>query len=472
MPDKKIHFPKLKKSLLQLIGPSIIFVALSLNGGELLLWPSLAANYSLKLLWAVPIILFLQFFINMEIERYSLVTGKSVEKNLVGKVKWLAYVFAATVLLTLVWPAWMTTAGNLFATIIFSKTYSQDQIRTIGLVITIFLMISTYIVFKSRKTYATLEKFSQIGLIISLAIIIFVVAINFRLDYLIEGFKGFLAWGYIPKDMPRFDFLGALAFGGVAGVLNLVQSEWVIEKGYGVASLSQDKRDKIDYKSKETRSNFLHWFKMVNKEHFFLFFCANIFSIFLLTYLGRILLPLGTAQGFGVLAAEISILNAKFTLLGTLFGISGILIFIMANVVILDVIGRLSYQLLDPVIKSGKLKKLHSSNISMIAAVLGIVILLLSVIFPNFKQPYFLLVIAASLSAMTMWLYPPLLLKMNIKLPKVVRPSAFRIVMVLTATFFYGLFSLWALATFLPMVVVVIIGLLITSYQVNFLIRG
>lgn len=472
MTKTKINFPPLKKSLIQMIGPSIVFVALSLNGGELMIWPSLTSNYGLRILWAVPIILFLQFFVNIEIERYTLVTGKSVEANLVGKVRWLAIIFALTVVLTLVWPAWMTTAGNLIVVIFGAEYFSETQVRNYGLFVTIFLMLLGFFVFRFKKTYKILEKIAQIGLAISISIIVFVVIVSFRLDLFIEGLKGLVAWGYIPDDMPRFEFLGALAFGGVAGVLNLVQSEWIKDKGYGVAGLAEEKQNSVDYTTTESKKNYKKWFSMINKEHFLLFFGANMFSIFLLGYLGRLLLPLGSTQGFNVLAQEIIVLNERIPLLGTLFGISAVIIFVMANLVILDVIGRLSYQLLDPVRKAGKLKKLTSSNISKIAIGLGLFILLLSVVFPAFKQPFFLLIIAASLSSITMWLYPPLLLKMNLKLPKPVRPSAFRIVMVLMTTFFYGLFSLWALATFLPMVLVVLLGLSVTAYQVKFLIQG
>ncbi|NQV89153.1 MAG: Nramp family divalent metal transporter [Parcubacteria group bacterium] len=469
--SKHLPFPKLKKSLLQLLGPSIIFVALSLNGGEMMLWPSLVANYDMRILWAVPIILFLQFFVNMEIERYTLVTGKSVERNLVGTVKWLSIVFALTVLLTLVWPAWMTTAGNLIVVVFGDQAFSDDQVRTYALFVTIALMALTFFIFRFKKTYAILEKISRIGLIVSLAIILLVVITQFRLDYFVEGLKGLFAWGYIPAELPRFDFLGALAFGGVAGVLNLVQSEWVMEKGYGAAGLSKADQKRLEFESETSKKNFKYWFKMVNREHFLLFFLANLISIFLLGFLGRILLPLGTAQGFGVLSAEIHVLNANISLLGSLFGIAAIMIFVMANLVILDVIGRLSYRLLTPMREAGKLKKLTSSNISLIASALGILILVLSLVFPSLKQPYFLLVVSASLSAITMWLYPPLLLKLNLSLPAITRPGTFRIIMTLMTTFFYGMFSLWALASFLPMVVVVLIGLVITSYQVRFLMR-
>jgi hypothetical protein len=474
MKTKTEQFPALKKSFLQLLGPSIIFVALSLNGGELMIWPSLTANYTMKILWAVPIILILQFFVNIEIERYTLVTGKSVESNLVGKAKWLAVLFALTVLLTLVWPAWMTTAGNLMVVSFGPDNLSESATRSAGLIVTIALMLLTLIVFRFKQIYKVLEKMAQFGLIIAISIIVLVVALNFNLELFIEGLKGFFAWGFIPSDLPRFDFLGALAFGGVAGVLNLVQSEWIMEKGYGVAGLPKSKQKNVEIESPKSKANFSKWFKAMNQEHFLLFVGANIFSIFLLGYLGRILLPLGTAQGFGVLTAEIHVLNAQFSMLGTLFGIAGIVIFIMANIVILDVIGRLSHRLLAPLRKNAKkknkLQNLDAAGISKIAIILGILILLLSTVFPSFRQPYFLLILSASLSSITMWLYPPLLLKLNLSLPEAARPKRLRIVMVMFSTLFYGLFSLWALASFLPMVLVVILGLSVTSYQVWFLL--
>jgi len=472
MTRRKIAFPAVRKSLFQLLGPSIIFVALSLNGGELMIWPSLVANYSMKILWAVPIILILQFFVNMEIERYTLVTGNSVTENLVGKVRWLAIVFAIAVLFTLVWPAWMTTAGNLLVDSFAGGKFPEEQSRIYGLIITIVLMFGTLLIFRFKETYKILERVSKIGLAIALSIIIGVVIYLFRLDFFVEGITGLFAWGYIPADLPRFDFLGALAFGGVAGVLNLVQSEWVREKGYGVSSVKEKDKRNVEYESEKSKKNFSDWFSIVNKEHFILFFGANMIGIFMLAFLGRLLLPLGTAQGYGVLTAEIMALNAELPYLGMIFGISTIMIFTMANIVILDVIGRLSFQLLKPVRQAGKLKSLTSSNISRIAVLLGIGVLLLSVFFPNFRQPYFLLIIAASLSSMTMWLYPPLLLKMNLKLPKATRPSTLRIIMILISTFFYGLFSLWALSTFLPIVLVVLIGLSVSAYQVRFLIKG
>lgn len=465
-----IAFPALKKTLWQMLGPSIILVALSLSGGEMLLWPNLSANFGLNILWPIPIILLLQFFVNIEIERYTLVTGKSVEESLVGSTKWLAAIFALTVLVALVWPAWITTSGNLLA---YVFGLSGDALRNTGLVLSIALLFATVIIFRRPQTYKILEKMARVSLCITLIIIFLIVGIKFDFALFVEGLKGFFHFGYIPTSISRFDFVAALAYGGVSGVLNLVQSEWIKDKGYGVNSLSEAEKKNIELDSIESKKNYKKWFSMINKEHFFIYVLANFFSIFLLAYLGRLLLPLGSAQGFQVLTAEIDVLNASLPYLGLLFALSGTIIFIMANITILDAIGRLVYRLITPfrIKKSTSgvsrfMSSLSSSRISEYSVYLGVVILLLSLLIPSFKQPFFLLVISASLSAFTMWIYPPLLLKINFGLPEVARPSALRSLFVILTTLFYGAITLWALSAYIPMWAVFLLGLLVSIYHV------
>lgn len=471
-------FPPLTKSLLAILGPSIVFVALSLNGGEMLLWPSLVANFGLGLLWPLLIILLLQFVVNIEIERYTLVTGKRVEEALVHNKVWLAIVFALTVIAALMWPAWMSTAGNILA-VIFNAPASQE--RNIGLGLAMTLLALAVVVFRKPNIYKVLEKISRIGLSIALSIILLVVIVKFNAGVFWEGLRGIFNFGYIPKGLPRFDFVGALAYGGVAGVLNLVQSEWIADKGYGVNSeklisnsqfpISND----VELDTPESISNFKKWFTFINKEHALLFVAANVFSIFLLAYLGRILLPIGTAQGFGVIKAEILALNAMLPYLGTLFGIAGTLIFIMANLTILDAIGRLLSRILGPLQRSNKktiaeLGALPHARLSISAALLGMGILCLALFVPAFKQPFFLLVLSACLSAFTMWLYPPLLLQLNYQLPKAARPSSWRSILVIACTLGYGFVTLWAASIYIPVWLLVLVAAIITAYHIKVLL--
>jgi hypothetical protein len=455
-------FPAVKKTFLQMMGPSIIFIALSISGGEMLLWPHLVANYGFAILWPIPIILVMQFVTNLEIERYTLVTGKSVEKSLVGQSTWLAVIFAISVLAALVWPAWITTAGNLLSTIL---GFSEQAAKNAGLIISIILLLLSLIIFVRQKTYKSLELLTKIGVALALIIILIVVILKFDAASFGAAIKGFFSFGYLPADLSRFAFVGALAYGGVAGVLNLAQSEWIKDKGYGVNQTGAQP-EAINYKSSESIANYKNWFRFINKEHFAIFFLGNIISILLLAYLGYLLVPMGSAQGFDILKNEITALNNYLPFLGTIFAVAGIAIFTMANITILDCIGRLVNKLLAPFKNPPS-----SSTISIVAVIIGVIILTLSLLIPNFQQPFFLLVTSAVVSAFTMWLYPPLLLKLNYQLPKEYQPSLWRSVIVLLTTLFYGAVTLWALVMYLPLWLIILLGVFITGFHVYIVIK-
>ena len=56
--------PKFSK----MVGPSFIMLGMGLGSGELIMWPYMAANYGLGIIWAAVIGITFQFFINMEIK--------------------------------------------------------------------------------------------------------------------------------------------------------------------------------------------------------------------------------------------------------------------------------------------------------------------------------------------------------------------------------------------------------------------
>ena len=63
--------------LRRMIGPSVILAGLSIGSGEFVLWPRLTAEWGFALFWACWIGVTIQFFLNMEIERWTLATGES-----------------------------------------------------------------------------------------------------------------------------------------------------------------------------------------------------------------------------------------------------------------------------------------------------------------------------------------------------------------------------------------------------------
>src|SRR3989304_10620308 len=74
-------------SFRKLLGPSFILLGLGLGSGELILWPYLTSNFGMGIIWGAVLGLTLQFFINMEIERYSLVHGESIFVGFARKLK-------------------------------------------------------------------------------------------------------------------------------------------------------------------------------------------------------------------------------------------------------------------------------------------------------------------------------------------------------------------------------------------------
>ena len=85
VPDAVIphqHLPSLKYrdmpepvAWTKMVGPSLILAGLALGSGEYVLWPRIVQTSGFVFLWAAFLGIVTQFFINMEIERWTLVTG-------------------------------------------------------------------------------------------------------------------------------------------------------------------------------------------------------------------------------------------------------------------------------------------------------------------------------------------------------------------------------------------------------------
>ena len=123
-PLKTKNLPK-PLSLKKLIGPSFILVGLGLGSGELILWPFLASTYGLGIMWGALLGITFQFFINMEIERYALVTGESVFVGLARKLKRVAPSwFILSTILPWMWPGIVASSATILAHI-FGLTYAS-----------------------------------------------------------------------------------------------------------------------------------------------------------------------------------------------------------------------------------------------------------------------------------------------------------------------------------------------------------
>ena len=61
----------------KIIGASVIILATALGSGELILWPYITTQVGIGVLWLAVVGFTMQYFLNMEIERYTLATGET-----------------------------------------------------------------------------------------------------------------------------------------------------------------------------------------------------------------------------------------------------------------------------------------------------------------------------------------------------------------------------------------------------------
>jgi hypothetical protein len=118
------------------------------------------------------------------------------------------------------------------------------------------------------------------------------------------------------------------------------------------------------------------------------------------------------------------------------------LLFLMAQMTILDAAGRLFDHCLDAT-KFRNVIDISGERTTQILGVFGLFILLGTIVIPSFNQPSGLLQLSAIFSAGIFAIYPPLLLQLNSTLPDFARPTRKRKAAVWCASLCYFAVCLW-----------------------------
>jgi hypothetical protein len=421
------------------------------------LWPYLSSNFGLGIIWAAVLGITFQFFINMEIERYSLVTGESIFVGLARKFGRFAPTwFILSTLLPWMWPGIIASSAKLFAASLGIK-YSG----IIGIILLVFLggLFSL-----GSVVYKTQEKIQKLIILIGIPFIIiitFILAKGVHWQALAEGLigKGQGYW-FLPLGLPLATFLGAFAYAGAGGNLNLAQSLYVKEKGYGMGKYSgritnilKGKKEDIKLEGntfecdKKNLGRFKKWWKRINIEHAIVFWAMGAFTMILLS-----LLAFSTVFGHPGVETSINFVITEGAVIGDkTFSFLGVFFLLMAGVMLFgtqfSVLGSTSRIMSENLVLSSprkfKIKKLPSFFYIFlwIQIAAGITIFAL-----GFTEPLTLVVISAVLNAISMFIYSGMVLWLNLTLlEKPLRPSIVRIVAVGSAFAFYGIFSLFTI---------------------------
>ena len=97
----------------KLVGPSILLLGLSLGSGEFVLWPYITYKFGFVVFWACMVGVLTQYFINMEIERWTLATGETAVTGFCRQWSGWAGVFLVCNVVPWMWPGWASGAATI-----------------------------------------------------------------------------------------------------------------------------------------------------------------------------------------------------------------------------------------------------------------------------------------------------------------------------------------------------------------------
>jgi Mn2+/Fe2+ NRAMP family transporter len=435
------------------LGPSVLLLAGAIGSGEYVLWPYITSQVGMTLVWLVLVGIATQYFLNMEIERYTLATGETAVSGFTRLWKPWGALFIVMTVVPWAWPGWATGGTT---TLSFVLGFSEDAIPyvTIGVLLLIGAVLTA-----SPVVYQTVEKvqFFLVGLIVLFLIYAAVMLIGGD-GYAALG-KGFLEVDQMPEDIDAIGaaaLLGAIAFAGAGGALNLVQSNWIRDKGLGMGArlpkvVSPFTGEEVATpttgfffrRDEENMRRWRGWWKVADREQFTTFLVIGGAALLVLMALTYVTVGTGgEAENFDFIKAEGEALKAEHgSWLGTTFWLIGTVVLFSTNLAVLDMVGRVTADVLKtgPLANNGRWSesKLYFTVVWLEIA-FGSAILLSGV-----DQPLVLLVIASSLNGLVMFVYSFLLIRLNRgMLPREIGLGGGRLAALWWAVLFYGGFSL------------------------------
>lgn len=449
-------------SLRKIIGPSFIILAFGLGSGELILWPYLSANFGLGLVWAALLGITFQYFMNMEIERYALVKGESVFVGLARLLRLAPYWFILSTFLGFGLPGIIAAGSQSLAT---AFGLAEFKWLAAGLLILLGFILSF-----GKIVYSLMERLTKTVILIGVPLILLLAIWIINKHTLVAFAAGLIGQGegfnFLPSGISLAVFLAAFAYSGAGGNLNLAQSIYIKEKGFGMGAYSHKisglfRGGKLDESFKlsgekfamteDNISHFRSWWRRINAEHIIVFWFLGFIAMALLMILSyqTTFGVAGTSQGINFViyqSAHVAQLIGPWAGPVLLF-IIGILL-LQTQLGILDSTSRIMAEnyALKSMEHSGK-KEIVLSRIYHIfiwaQIAFGVTLLLL-----NFYEPRSLIVVGAVINAWAMIVHIALVAYLNRKaLPKIFRPVLWRkIVMALIFIFFlgFGLVTLWS----------------------------
>ncbi len=434
----------------RIVGPGIVAAGVGLSSGEFILWPYIASQVGLVFLWGAVLGVVTQFFLNMEIERYTLATGETALAGFNRFWRHWGLVFAILVYFANAWPGWAMSSGTLATYLLGgdARTIAIVELLVIGAALTLAPVV-----------YTALERLEFLKVAAVAALMALAIA------FAIDGGTwralpvGLARVGYVPTELGFALLLGAIAFAGAGGGQNLCQSNWIRDKGFGMGRYVPRLVSPVTgVEETPAAASFMfpadppnmarwrRWWRFANAEQAITFVAVTVATICLTSMLAH-----STLKGRTDLPNSVAFLQIEGRTLqasvgpwfGVLFWAVGAFSLFASSLGIIDYTSRLAAD----VLKTAYFRSSPTSESRMYfwlvwaLVATGCTILLLGV-----SQPLVLLVISACVGGGMMFLYSMLLIVLNRRaLPPPLRIRSYRLWALIWSSGFFGVLALLTL---------------------------
>ena len=427
----------------RLVGPGIVAGGVGLSSGEFVLWPFIASQVGLVLLWGAFVGVVTQFFLNMEVERYTLATGETAVTGFTRFWRHWGLVFAVLGYFANLWPGWAISAATL-ATYLFG-----GNATVIG--VAILLAIGVALTF-APVVYVALERLIFVKVAAVLVLVVLAVAFAIEPESWRALPDGFRRAAVLPDGLTVALVFGAIAFAGSGGAQNLCQSNWIRDKGFGMGQYvprlvspitgtpEAEHVTAVSYTFEPTPGNMARWrrwWRFANVEQLCSFVLVTVITIGLTSLLAH-----STLFGEPDLPNNVSFLRIEAQQLersvgrwfGVLFLAVGAFSLFGSAMGIIDYTSRLAADVVKTTYAPGASEHRLYFWLVWGMVALGCVILLAGV-----SQPLTLLVISASTGGTIMFFYSFMLIALNRRmLPPAIRIGPFRTAALVWSTALFG----------------------------------
>lgn len=440
--------PDPPRNLWRIVGPGIVGAGVGLSSGEFILWPYIASQVGLVFLWGAVLGVTTQFFLNMEIERYTLATGETALAGFNRFWKHWGLVLAMMVYFANLWPGWTMSAATL-STYIFG---GNPRYIAVGALIVIGTGLTL-----APVVYVALERmiFVKIAGVLTLIALAIVLAISADTWRALPA--SLTVDARFPTELSFALLVGAIAFAGAGGGQNLCQSNWIRDKGFGmgryvprlvspVTGVEEAAPTGVTYLFEPTPANMTRWrrwWRFANVEQALAFVLTTVITIGLTSMLAH-----STLFGTPGLPNNVTFLRIEGqrlqALIGPWFGVLfwgiGAFSLFASAMGIIDYTSRLAADVLKTTYLRGA--RISESRLYF-RLVWGMVALGATILLFGFDQPLVLLVISACTGAVIMFLYSCLLIFLNRRaLPAPIAVRSYRVAALVWSAVFFGVLSI------------------------------